>query len=94
MDPVDPVDFSLKLEDEPTKIAEETVHVGKKVVELLHKAQTYGHWDILQAFPADYRSGQQQDVTETIRFVFDQLVQSRPKRVAACQPCRSCLRSA
>ena len=30
-------------------------------------------WDILQAFPADYRSGEQQDMTETIRFAFDKL---------------------
>ena len=29
--------------------------------------------EILQAFPPDYRSGEQQDVTETIRFVFDKL---------------------
>ena len=75
-------DFSLKLKEKPSKIDEEDFEFGKKVVELLQKQfakmalTTHKHtdiWDILQAFPADYRSGEQQDVTGTIRFVFDKL---------------------
>ncbi|CAE8691668.1 unnamed protein product, partial [Polarella glacialis] len=30
-------------------------------------------WEMLQSFPPVYRSGEQQDVTETIRFIFDKL---------------------
>ena len=72
----------MKLKEKPSKIDEEDFEFGKKVVELLQKQfakmalTTHKHtdiWDILQAFPADYRSGEQQDVTETIRFVFDKL---------------------
>ena len=75
-------DFTLKLKAKPSKIDEEDFEFGKKVVELLQKQfakmawTKHKHtdiWDILQAFPADYRSGEQQDVTETIRFVFDKL---------------------
>ena len=139
-------DFTLKLKAKASKIDEEDFEFGRKVVELLQKQfakmaltkhQHTDIWDILQAFPGDYRSGEQQDVTETIRFVFDKLgrsdqallrevfagqlqekiqcrecgkikvreetlqiwcfrcpLQSRPKRVASCQPCRSFLRSA
>ena len=73
-------DFTLKLKAKPSKIDEEDFEFGKK--ELLQKQfakmalTTHKHtdiWDILQAFPADYRSGEQQDVTETIRFAFDKL---------------------
>lgn len=75
-------DFTLKLKAKASKIDEEDFEFGKKVVELLQKQfakmaltkhQHTDIWDILQAFPADYRSGEQQDVTETIRFVFDKL---------------------
>eukprot|EP00438_Fugacium_kawagutii_P015774 Skav224437 [mRNA] locus=scaffold3233:142580:143421:+ [translate_table: standard] len=40
---------------------------------LLTKHKHVDIWDILQGFPAQYRSGEQEDVTETIRFVFDKL---------------------
>ena len=75
-------DFTLKLKAKPSQIDEEDFEFGKKVVELLQKQfakmalTKHEHtdiWDILQAFPADYRSGEQQDVTETIRFAFDKL---------------------
>lgn len=74
--------FKLKLKNNPSKMDQEDFEFGKKVVELLQKQfakmalTKHKHtdiWDILQAFPADYRSGEQQDVTETIRFVFDKL---------------------
>ena len=74
--------FSLKLKENPSTIDKEDFEFGKTVVELLRKQfakmalTKHKHtdiWDILQAFPADYRSGEQQDVTETIRFVFDKL---------------------
>ena len=74
--------FNLKLKNNPSKMDEEDYEFGKKVVELLQKQfakmaltkhQHTDIWDILQAFPAEYRSGEQQDVTETIRFVFDKL---------------------
>ena len=74
--------FKLQLKNNPSKMDQEDFEFGKKVVELLQKQfakmalTKHKHtdiWDILQAFPADYRSGEQQDVTETIRFVFDKL---------------------
>ena len=74
--------FSLKLKENPSTIDKEDFEFGKTVVELLKKQfakmalTKHKHtdiWDILQAFPADYRSGEQQDVTETLRFVFDKL---------------------
>ena len=58
--------FSLKLKAEATKMDEEDFEFGKKVVELLQKLfakmaltklKHTDIWDILQAFPADYRSG-------------------------------------
>ena len=74
--------FNLKLKSNPSKIDEEDYEFGKKVVELLQKQfakmaltkhQHTDIWDILQAFPAEYRSGKQQDVTEAMRFIFDKL---------------------
>ena len=75
-------DFTLKLKAKASKIDEEDFEFGKKVVELLQKQfakmaltkhQHTDIWDILQAFPSDYRSGEQQDVTESIRFVMNTL---------------------
>ena len=75
-------DFTLKLKAKPSKIDEEDFEFGKNVVDLLQKLLAkmaltkHEHTDIreiLQAFPPDYRSGVQQDVTETLRFVFDKL---------------------
>ena len=74
--------FDLKLKNNPSKMEKEDYEFGKKVVELLQKQfakmaltkhQHTDLWDILQEFPRHYRSGEQQDVTETIRFVFDKL---------------------
>ena len=74
--------FNLKLKTNPCKMDEEDYKFGKKVVELLQKQfakmaltkhQHTDICDILQAFPEEYRSGEQQDVTETMRFVFDKL---------------------
>eukprot|EP00438_Fugacium_kawagutii_P025822 Skav200500 [mRNA] locus=scaffold450:321056:323736:- [translate_table: standard] len=74
--------FNLKLKENPSKIDEEDFEFGKKVVDLFQKQfakmalTKHKHvdiWDILQGFPAQYRSGEQEDVTETIRFVFDKL---------------------
>ena len=74
--------FNLKLKNNPSKMDEEDYEFGKKVVELLQKQfakmaltkhQHTDIWDILQAFPAEYRSGEQQDVTEAMRFVFEKL---------------------
>lgn len=74
--------FHLELKKNPSKVDKEDFEFGKKVVKLLqhHMAKMemtkYKHCDIadiLNAFPPEYRSGEQQDVTETIRFVFDKL---------------------
>eukprot|EP00438_Fugacium_kawagutii_P015303 Skav221892 [mRNA] locus=scaffold1395:645809:648640:+ [translate_table: standard] len=74
--------FNLKLKENPSKMDKEDFEFGKKVVHLFRKqfarmALTQNRhvdiWDILQGFPAQYRSGEQEDVTETIRFVFDKL---------------------
>ena len=74
--------FKLKLKDNPKDIDKKDHEFGEIVVDLLQKQfakmalTRHKHtdiWDILQAFPAEYRSGEQQDVTETIRFVFDKL---------------------
>ena len=75
-------DFTLKLKAKASKIDEEDFEFGKKVVELLQKQfakmalTKQKHTDIrdiLEAFPSDYRSGEQQDVTESIRFVMNTL---------------------
>lgn len=74
--------FQLKLKKKPSKMDKEDYQFGKKVVELMQRHMTkmsmtkYKHTDIaeiLDAFPPDYRSGEQQDVTECIRFIFDKL---------------------
>ncbi|CAJ1372296.1 unnamed protein product [Effrenium voratum] len=74
--------FQLQLKPNASKIDKEDFEFGKKVVDLLQhqfakmaltKHKHTDIWDILQAFPDAYRSGEQQDVTETIRFVFDKL---------------------
>ena len=74
--------FSLKLKENPSTIDKEDFEFNKKVVKLLQKQfakmaltrhKCTDLKDILQAFPASYRSGEQQDVTETIRFVFSHL---------------------
>ena len=74
--------FKLKLKDNPKDIDKKDHEFGEIVVDLLQKqfakmtATRYKFTDIvdlLQAFPAEYRSGEQQDVTETMRFVFDKL---------------------
>ena len=74
--------FNLKLKNNPCRMDKEDYEFGKKVVELLKKQfakmaltrhQHTDLWDILQEFPENYRSGEHQDVTETIRFVFDKL---------------------
>lgn len=76
------MDFKVHLKKNASKMDKEDYQFGKKVVDLLKRQMTrmavtkYKHTDIteiLNGFPADYRSGQQQDVTETIRFVFDKL---------------------
>jgi len=76
------MNFKVRLKKNPSKVDKEDYEFGKTVVDLLQRQMTrmkvsqYKHTDIqeiLNKFPADYRSGQQQDVTETIRFVFDKL---------------------
>eukprot|EP00435_Cladocopium_sp_Y103_P041522 s2572_g11.t1 len=63
-------DFSLKLKAKPSKIDEKDFEFEKTVVQLLQRQfakmalATHMHtdiWDILQSFPADYHSGEQQD---------------------------------
>lgn len=75
-------DFQLRLKKKPSKVDEEDFEFGLKLVALLQKQMTkmaltkHKHtdiWEMLQEFPPQYRSGEQQDVTETIRFVFDKL---------------------
>lgn len=75
-------DFQLHLKKNPSKVDKEDFKLGLKVVELLKRQMAkmaitkHKHtdiWDLLQGFPAEYRNGDQQDVTETIRFVFDKL---------------------
>jgi len=74
--------FQLTLKKNPSKVDKEDHEFGIKVVDLMRmqmaKMMLTRHkhtdiWDILQGFPAEYRSGEQQDVTETVRFVFDKL---------------------
>lgn len=74
--------FKLRLKDNPSKVDQEDFEFGTKLVELLQrqvaKMSMTRHpntdiWDMLQSFPDIYRSGEQQDVTETIRFVFEKL---------------------
>ena len=71
-------DFSLKLKAKPSKIGED-FEFGNKVVELMQKQfakmaltkhkqiRTFGTSFRHFKFQADYRWGEQQDVTETIR---------------------------
>jgi len=74
--------FKLKLKKGASKMDQEDHKFGKKVVQLFQRK--FGKMlltkqphveidDILKTFPPDYRSGEQQDVTETVRFVFDKL---------------------
>merc|ERR1712190_660083 len=74
--------FELRLKKNPSKVDKEDFEKGPKIVDMLKKqiakmaTTKYPHTDIaelLQVFPDIYRSGEQQDVTETIRFVFDML---------------------
>mmetsp|Transcript_117375 Transcript_117375/g.318636 ORF Transcript_117375/g.318636 Transcript_117375/m.318636 type:complete len:322 (+) Transcript_117375:1-966(+) len=74
--------FKLRLKKNPSKVDKEDFQFGRKLVEVLQEQMAkmaltkHKHtdiWELLQAFPDIYRSGEQQDVTETIRFVFDQL---------------------
>ena len=74
--------FSLKLKEKPTKFDEDDFKFGKKVVGLLQKQfakmalTKHKHtdiWDMLKEFPAEYRSGEQRDVMEALRMVFDKL---------------------
>jgi len=74
--------FALTLKKKPSKVDEEDFEFGVRLVEILQKQMAkmaltrHSHtdiWELLQVFPDVYRSGEQQDVTETIRFVFDKL---------------------
>eukprot|EP00438_Fugacium_kawagutii_P026028 Skav202335 [mRNA] locus=scaffold781:75324:76640:+ [translate_table: standard] len=76
--------FNLKLKENSSKMDKEDFEFGKRVVDFFQKhfakmaLTKHKHvdiWDILQGFPAQsqYRSGEQEDITETIRFVFDKL---------------------
>lgn len=74
--------FHLTLKKNASKVDKEDYDLGKKLVKLLQrqmaKMSLTKHpntdiWDLLQAFPDQYRSGEQQDVTETVRFIFDKL---------------------
>jgi len=74
--------FKLRLKKNPSVIDREDFELGYKIVELMQRqiarmsVTKHKHtdiWEMLQGLPPDYRSGEQQDVTETIRFVFDKL---------------------
>mmetsp|Transcript_84739 Transcript_84739/g.265086 ORF Transcript_84739/g.265086 Transcript_84739/m.265086 type:complete len:833 (+) Transcript_84739:55-2553(+) len=74
--------FELHLKKNPSKVDKEDFETGLKITSMLQKQiakmalTRYKHTDILEllkVFPEIYRSGEQQDVTETIRFVFDML---------------------
>jgi len=74
--------FQLVLKKNPSKVDQEDFDFGVKLVDLLRRLLAKmiftGHkhtdiWEVLQAFPDIYRSGEQQDVMETVRFVFDKL---------------------
>jgi len=74
--------FTLQPKKKPSKVDEEDFDFGVKLVQLLQRQMAkmaltrHKHtdiWDLLQSFPEQYRKGEQQDVTETIRFVFDKL---------------------
>lgn len=74
--------FELQLKKNPSKVDKEDFETGLKIVKVLQKqvakmaVTKHKHtdiWELLQVFPEIYRSGEQQDVTETIRFVFDML---------------------
>lgn len=74
--------FQLKLKKNASKVDKEDFEFGVKLVKVLqrHMAKMmltkHKHtdiWDVLQTFPDNYRNGEQQDVTETVRYVFDKL---------------------
>jgi len=74
--------FELRLKANASKVDQEDFHHGTKIVSMLKKQVAkmaltgHRHTDImelLQVYPEHYRSGEQQDVTETIRFTFDML---------------------
>lgn len=74
--------FELHLKKNPSVVDKEDHEIGVKMVDMLKKqvakmAMTHHKhtdiWELLQVFPELYRSGEQQDVTETIRFVFAML---------------------
>eukprot|EP00929_Paragymnodinium_shiwhaense_P081519 TRINITY_DN42683_c0_g1_i1.p1 TRINITY_DN42683_c0_g1~~TRINITY_DN42683_c0_g1_i1.p1 ORF type:complete len:1169 (-),score=244.46 TRINITY_DN42683_c0_g1_i1:112-3618(-) len=74
--------FMLELKKNPSKVDKEDYELGIKIVEqmkrLMAKMQCTSHpntdiIDLLAVFPDIYRSGEQQDVTETIRYIFDKL---------------------
>eukprot|EP00928_Gymnodinium_smaydae_P018204 TRINITY_DN1692_c0_g1_i1.p1 TRINITY_DN1692_c0_g1~~TRINITY_DN1692_c0_g1_i1.p1 ORF type:complete len:1153 (+),score=163.20 TRINITY_DN1692_c0_g1_i1:165-3461(+) len=74
--------FHLTLKKNPSKIDQEDHEFGVKLVDIMQKHMARMQvtqlkhidiWAVLQVFPDIYRSGEQQDVTETIRFVFDKL---------------------
>merc|ERR1712232_1056444 len=72
--------FELKLKDKPSVVDKEDHELGIKIIAEVKKLMaklnltSQPHtdiWSLLQAFPDIYRSGEQQDVTETVRFIFD-----------------------
>eukprot|EP00435_Cladocopium_sp_Y103_P036747 s167_g9.t1 len=88
--------FSLKLKAKPSEIDQEDFKVGKKLVELFEKqfakmALTGDH-DILEALPANYQMGQQQDVTKILPFFFDKLGGSDQDRSRCIQRTLLCQR--
>lgn len=74
--------FRLCLKPKPSKMDIEDHELGIKILAVFqqHMARmavtNQKHldiWNVLAAMPDIYRSGEQQDVTETIRFIFDKL---------------------
>eukprot|EP00927_Polykrikos_kofoidii_P031181 TRINITY_DN26851_c0_g1_i1.p1 TRINITY_DN26851_c0_g1~~TRINITY_DN26851_c0_g1_i1.p1 ORF type:complete len:1033 (+),score=188.17 TRINITY_DN26851_c0_g1_i1:366-3464(+) len=74
--------FALTLKANPSKVDKEDHELGEKLVVQLQSQMSkmavtrHKHTDIIEllnCFPPMYRSGEQQDVTETVRFLFDKL---------------------
>merc|ERR1712110_1152847 len=74
--------FKLHLKKNPSVVDKEDHEMGKNILKMAqrHMAKMiltrHPHTDIsqlLSVFPESYRNGEQQDVTECIRWVFDKL---------------------
>jgi len=74
--------FQLILKKDPSPVDREDFEFGQKLVNqlqyqmakmLLTKHPNTDIWNMLDVFPDFYKKGDQQDVTETVRFVFDKL---------------------